>query len=116
MSADLPLLLPAYPEIWLATAACLILVVDLFAPERRRAGIAYTLSLLALAGCAFLTVAATQATGGRSAYTFGDMFVADLMADVLKLLTYVAVALCFVYSRQYLAARGMLRGEYFVLA
>jgi NADH-quinone oxidoreductase subunit N len=26
------------------------------------------------------------------------------------------VALCFVYSRQYLAARGLLRGEYFVLA
>jgi NADH-quinone oxidoreductase subunit N len=116
MSTDLPLLLPAYPEIWLATAACVILVVDLFAPERRRAGVAYALSLVALGGCAFLTIAATQATGGRSAYTFADMFVADLMADVLKLLTYVAVALCFVYSRQYLAARGMLRGEYFVLA
>jgi NADH-quinone oxidoreductase subunit N len=116
MNTDLPLLLPAYPEIWLATMACLILVVDLFAPERRRAGVAYGLSLFALAGCAFLTIAATQATGGRSAYTFGDMFVADLMADVLKLLTYVAVALCFVYSRQYLAARGLLRGEYFVLA
>jgi NADH-quinone oxidoreductase subunit N len=116
MSTDLPLLLPAYPEIWLAMAACLILVVDLFVPEQRRAGLAYALSLLALGGCVLLTIGATQATGGRSAYTFGDMFVADLMADVLKLLTYVAVALCFVYSRQYLAARGLLRGEYFVLA
>jgi NADH-quinone oxidoreductase subunit N len=44
------------------------------------------------------------------------MFVADLMANVLKLLTYIAVSFCLVYSRRYLAQRGMLRGEYFVLA
>src|SRR5215470_18017191 len=44
------------------------------------------------------------------------MFVADPIASVLKLVTYLAVSVCFVYSRQYLAERGMLRGEYFVLA
>ena len=44
------------------------------------------------------------------------MFVADLMAHTLKLVSYVAVAACFVYSRRYLADRDMLRGEYFVLA
>ena len=44
------------------------------------------------------------------------MFVADLMAHTLKMLSYVAVAACFVYSRRYLADRDMLRGEYFVLA
>jgi NADH-quinone oxidoreductase subunit N len=38
------------------------------------------------------------------------------MAHVLKLVIYVAVAGCFVYSRQYLAERGLLRAEYFVLA
>ncbi len=116
MSPDLPLLLPAYPEIWLAAMASVILLVDLFAPERWRNAATYGLALATLAGCAFLTIGVAQATGGRSAYTFGDMFVADLMADLLKLLTYVAVALCFVYSRRYLAERGMLRGEYFVLA
>ena len=116
MSAGLPLLLVAYPEIWLAAAASIILVVDLFVPEGRREAIVYLLSQLTLAGCAILTVAVVQATGGSSAYTFGDMLVVDLMASVLKLLTYVAVSLCLVYSRQYLAERGMLRGEYFVLA
>jgi NADH-quinone oxidoreductase subunit N len=115
MSSDLPLLLPAYPEIWLAAMASLILLVDLVVPERRRNATTYALSLATLAGCAFLTIGVAQATGGRSAYTFGDMFVADLMAEVLKLLTYVAVALCLVYSRRYLADRDMLRGEYFVL-
>jgi NADH-quinone oxidoreductase subunit N len=115
MNPDFPLLLPAYPEIWLAVMTSAILVVDLFVPERRRNATSYVLSLVTLAGCAFLTIGVAQATGGRSAYTFGDMFVADLMAEVLKLLTYVAVALCIVYSRRYLAERGMLRGEYFVL-
>ena len=112
----LPILLPAYPEIWLLVMASTILVVDLFLPERSRRSVVYWLSLATLAGCAVLTIVAAQATGGQSAYTFGDMFVADLMAHTLKLLSYLAVAACFVYSRRYLADRDMLRGEYFVLA
>jgi len=35
-------------------------------------------------------------------YAFHNMFVDDLMSDVLKLLTYLAVAMMLVYSRQYL--------------
>jgi NADH-quinone oxidoreductase subunit N len=112
----LPLLLPAYPEIWLLAMASIILVVDLFLPEHSRRSVVYWLSLATLAGCALLTIVAAQATGGQPAYTFGDMFVADLMAHTLKLLSYLAVAACFVYSRRYLADRDMLRGEYFVLA
>jgi NADH-quinone oxidoreductase subunit N len=115
MSPNIPLMLPAYPEIWLAAMASLILVVDLYLPAARRS-VVYTLSQLTLAGCAVLTVVAYQVTGGRVAHTFGEMFVADPMASVLKIVTYLAVSMCFVYSRQYLAERGMLRGEYFVLA
>ncbi|HKC43748.1 MAG TPA: NADH-quinone oxidoreductase subunit NuoN [Burkholderiales bacterium] len=115
MNPDIPLMLPAYPEMWLAAMASLILVVDLYLPAARR-GAVYALSQLTLAGCAVLTVLTYRATGGQVAHTFGDMFVADPMATVLKLVTYLAVSVCFVYSRQYLAERGMLRGEYFVLA
>ncbi len=46
----------------------------------------------------------------------GGMFVADLLADVLKIFAYIAVSLTLVYSRSYLAARGLFRGETFVLA
>jgi len=113
---SLPILLPAYPEIWLLVMAAAILLVDLFLPEAGRRAAVYWLSLATLAGCAVLTVLAVQATGGQVAHTFGDMFVADLMAHTLKFLSYVAVAACLVYSRRYLADRGMLRGEYFVLA
>jgi len=34
------------------------------------------------------------------------MFVDDLMADVLKLLIYLAVSMMLVYSRQYLVVRA----------
>jgi len=45
----------AVPEIWLAAAICVILLVDVFAGERRR-GLTPTLTLLALAVGAGLTV------------------------------------------------------------
>ena len=112
---DLPILLPAYAEVLLLVMGSVILLVDLFLPERLR-GLTYWLSVATLAACFVVTVEVVRATGGQSAYTFGGMFVADLMANVLKLLTYAAVAVSLVYSRQYLAQRGMLRGEFFVLA
>ena len=115
MLTDLPPVSIAYPEIFLLAAGCAILVIDLLLAEDRR-WVAYVLSLAALLGCAVLTVIVTAMTGGRLAYTFNGMFVSDIMASVLKMFTYVSVVLCLVYSRTYLADRGLYRGEYFVLA
>jgi NADH-quinone oxidoreductase subunit N len=114
MLTGLPIMLPAYPEIFLLAAGCVILVIDLFLNEERR-WLSYALSLAALAGCAFLTVGVAVATEGRPATTFNGMFVSDAMATALKMFTYLAVALGLVYSRAYLADRGLFRGEYFVL-
>src|SRR5882724_2646896 len=107
-------MLPAYPEIFLLAAGCAILVIDLFLKDGAR-WVSYALSLATLLGCAVLTLAVTAATGGQPATTFNGMFVSDLMASVLKMCTYVAVAACLVYPRTYLADRGLYRGEYFVL-
>src|SRR5690242_11268550 len=115
MLTNLPIMLPAYPEIFLLAAACAILVIDLFLRQESRR-LTYALSLGTLAGCAALTLIVTAATGGRPHTTFNGMFVSDMMASVLKMCTYVAVALCLVYSRVYVADRGLFRGEYFVLA
>ena len=43
------------------------------------------------------------------------MVVDDLVADVLRLFSFVAVSLVLFYSRTYLALRGLFRGETFVL-
>jgi NADH-quinone oxidoreductase subunit N len=115
MTPELPLLLPAYPEIVVVAMASLVLLADLFLPERLR-GLTYWMSQATLAACAVLTVGVVQITAGQPSITFGGMFVADLMAAVLKLVTFATVAACFVYSRRYLAERGLLSGEFFVLA
>jgi NADH-quinone oxidoreductase subunit N len=114
MMSNLPIMLPAYAEIFLIGMACVILLVDLYLPERLRE-VTYVLSLLALVGCAALTLFVAAATGGQVAYTFNGMFVSDPMANVLKFFIYIAVALCLVYSRSYLADRGLYRGEFFVM-
>jgi len=114
MNFPMPDLLPAYAEIFLVVMASVILIADLFVSSRER-GLSYGLSLVTLLGCAVLTVGTTQATGAQVTYTFGNMFVSDYMGSVLKMFTYIAVATCFVYSRGYLADRGLLKGEYFAL-
>jgi NADH-quinone oxidoreductase subunit N len=115
MLTRLPIMLLAYPEIFLLAAGCAILVIDLFLTDAKR-WVTYALSLATLLGCALLTLVVTGMTGGQLATTFNGMFVSDMMASTLKMFTYIAVALCLVYSRVYMADRGLYRGEYFVLA
>lgn len=102
---------PAYPEVFMLGMVCAILVADLFIRDDKRI-ITYALTQAALAGC-FAVTWATSTVG--PVYTFSGMFVDDLMSDVLKLLTYISVMTMLVYSRAYIAARGMFRGEFFVL-
>jgi NADH-quinone oxidoreductase subunit N len=111
MEIPVPDLALAAPEIFLLAAACTVLLVDLFLSDESR-WVSYVLTLLSLAGCAVLV--GTGAT--TTAYTFSDMFVRDPMADVLKVFVCIAVAGILVYCRAYVGARGMYRGELFVLA
>ncbi|OGA50480.1 MAG: NADH-quinone oxidoreductase subunit N [Betaproteobacteria bacterium RIFCSPLOWO2_12_FULL_62_58] len=103
---------PAYPELFLLTMVCVILVADLFISDDNRI-VTYGLTQAALAGCIAITYLGSRL---EPAYTFSGMFVDDLMSDVLKLLVYLGVMVILVYSRAYIAARGMFRGEFFVLA
>ncbi|MGQ0752462.1 MAG: NADH-quinone oxidoreductase subunit NuoN [Betaproteobacteria bacterium] len=103
---------PAYPELFLLGMVCLILIVDLFVSDGRRI-VTYALTQLALAGAIAITWLTLRI---EPAYTFSGMFVDDVMSDVLKMLLYLGVMVILVYSRAYLAARGMFRGEFFVLA
>jgi NADH-quinone oxidoreductase subunit N len=105
-------LAPAFAELYLLGMVCVILVVDLFVSDDKRV-VTYALTQLALAGA--FTITFITATG-QPVYTFSGMFVDDVMSDVLKLLVYIAVMVMLVYSRPYVAARGMFRGEFFVLA
>lgn len=105
----IPNILPALPEIFVFGMACVILVADAFRSERARL-LPYVLAQLTLVGAAVLT-----ALGDERGYTFGQMFVADDLSVLLKLGVYAVTFVVFAYSRDYLQARGMYRGEYFVL-
>jgi NADH-quinone oxidoreductase subunit N len=106
-------LVPAVPEIWLVCAICVILLVDVFAGARRR-GLTPTLTLLALAAAAALTLGYGRVA--QRTLLFNGMYVADELALVLKLAAFLVVALALLYSRAYLETRRILRGEYYVLA
>ena len=102
----------AAAEIFLLTAVCVILLVDVFLSDKSR-WITYALSLLTLVGAAFVTV--HFAVESRVT-AFEGMFIADPMGDVLKLFSYGTVGVSLLYSREYLQRHGLFRGEYFVLA
>ena len=108
---DLPDMLPAAAEIFLLGMACIVLVVDVYLPERFRR-FTYQLSQASLAGAALLVLATFPDT---RATTFEGAFVADPMAAVLKMFILVVSGFGLFYSRVHLEARRLMRGEYFVL-
>ena len=111
--SDWAALAPAIPEIWLAAASCVILMVEVFAGERRRALVA-NLSLLALVAGAVLT--GLYAHVRARTVMFDGMYVADELGFTLKLAGFLFVAMTLLYSRRYLQDRHILRGEYYVLS
>ena len=105
-------LTPAYAEVFLLVMVCAILLVDLFVTDEARTA-TYALTLATVLGC-FLITGFTDWRG--ELYTFSGMFVADSMANMLKLGIYVAIGVTLVYSQAYILARGIARGEFYILA
>ncbi|OZA29985.1 MAG: NADH-quinone oxidoreductase subunit N [Hydrogenophilales bacterium 17-61-9] len=103
---------PALPEIFVLVMVSLILLIDAAVDDSKRY-LAYVLSLLTLAGAAFLT---TRDLSSMPVLTLGGLFIDDPLSDVLKLFLYLSVAVVLVYSRDYLRERGLYKGEFFVLA
>ena len=101
----------ARPEIFLGLATCGILLVDLLLKDAQRywIGVLSVATLLVTAG---FTLA--QPVAGR-VVALGGMFELDGMAQVLKIVTLLTVAIVFLYSTDYLKRRSILKGEYYVL-
>jgi len=111
MEMDLHSLIPLLPELVLLFAGCAILVLDLFLADRQR-DLTYAFSLAALLAAAGAAI--FVGGGGREIVMSGN-FVRDALADALKVAIFTVTALAFVYSRAYLQARKLYRGEYYVL-
>ena len=101
----------ALPEIFLLSMACLILVVDVYLPAEKR-NLTYVLTQFSL--IATLALLLSNQTDTR-VLAFNDLFVQDAMADALKLFIVIISFGVFVYSREYLQARNIFKGEFYVL-
>ncbi|MFA4970900.1 MAG: proton-conducting transporter membrane subunit, partial [Sulfuritalea sp.] len=107
----MPDLYPAAPEIFLLLMSFLVLFVDLVFGTTHR-WMAAMLTAVTMIGCAAITLVTFD---GQTTLTFSNMFVDDHLSDFLKLVTYLAVIMMLVYSRQYMADRGLDKGEFYVL-
>jgi NADH-quinone oxidoreductase subunit N len=106
--------LPALPEMLLLVGTCAIMIADLYVKDEGRR-VSAVLAQVVLALCAAATLFVIWASGGTTYYLFNGLFVADSLSHLLKLVCYLAVSVALVYSRSYLAERGMLRGEFISL-
>jgi NADH-quinone oxidoreductase subunit N len=106
--------IPALPEALLLVGACLVMIVDLYVKSERRT-LSFVLAQVVLALCALVTLLVLALSHPAKYYLFNGLFVADSLSHLLKLACYVAVSAALVYSRAYLADRGLLRGEFISL-
>jgi NADH-quinone oxidoreductase subunit N len=106
--------LPVLPEVVVLLGTSALLIGDRFAKRAdRRASYVGAQIVLLLTVLAILFV--LRGTGASRLVIFNGLFVADAMANVLKLFATVAVGVALVYSRQYLLDRGLFRGEFLAL-
>jgi NADH-quinone oxidoreductase subunit N len=105
------ILLPVLPEIVLLAAACAILLIDVSLSDRRR-HVSFWLTQITLLACAWITLTTARVEPVR---ILDGLVIDDMLSDILKFFSYIAISLMLFYSRGYLAARGLFRGETFVL-
>ena len=107
----MPDLIPAAAEVFLTTALCVVLLVDVFLKQEQRL-VTFRLVMLSLMGAALCTAY----FGTEETVTIlSGAFIGDPAGNVLKLFSYLVVAIVFLYSRDYLVRAGLFKGEFFIL-
>ncbi|SEI83332.1 MULTISPECIES: NADH-quinone oxidoreductase subunit NuoN [unclassified Achromobacter] len=103
----------ATPEILLLIFGLAILLIDAVSnhPERKPT---FLLTMLALG--VLTVVSAVQWKNGVAGSTFNGLYVTDELSHLLKIASYVAVAVTLIYGRVYAQVRDMVKGgELYVL-
>ncbi len=102
-----------YPEAWLLLAACAVILADVFSndPQRR-----LTFWLTQGSVAVYTVLQAVAFDAGDTAYAMAGMVVTDPMGHLLAALAGAATMITLAYARPTLAARDMLKGEFFTLS
>jgi NADH-quinone oxidoreductase subunit N len=112
MSFETPNLIPALPEIFVLGMACVVLLANVYRRDPE-CFLTYLLTQVTMIGALILTVTLHSATPEM---TFSNSYIKDAMSDILKVFIYLVTFVALLYSRKYLKARDLNRGEYYVLA
>jgi NADH-quinone oxidoreductase subunit N len=102
-----------YPEAWLLFAACAITLADLFVTDPARRP---TFWLTQAAIGVFAALHLVQFNGGATAYGMSGTVVTDPMGHLLAFFAALSVMATIAYARPTLAAREMMKGEFFTLS
>ena len=109
-AATMPLLAPAYPELFLAVAAMALLMLGVFRGDGSSRLVSW-LGVLVLAVTILLVAMQPAAT----AITFGGLFVSDAFGRFAKVLILLGSAFAIILSLAYVRTEKMERFEYPVL-
>ena len=101
----------AAPEIVLLGLICAVLIADLFIDDENRVR-TFWISILSLG--AMLLVLNATAPAAR-AVIFSGSYVSDPLSHILKIAAVILVAITFLYSRDYLRANEIHKGEFYLL-
>jgi NADH-quinone oxidoreductase subunit N len=108
---DLSAYIYAAPEMTLLGLICVVLVADLFVDnEHRMATFWMAMASLGITLWTLLSTAPEAPT-----MVFSNAYVSDALSQVLKITATGFVALTFLYSRDYLRANDLHKGEFYVL-
>lgn len=105
-----PDLTPALPEIFMLVMVCAVLVIDVFLEQHQR-HITYMLTQATLLGALIITLTTANYTE-NPIIAFHGHYIKDAMSDLLKIGIYIFSLAIFIYSRDYLKQRNILKGEY----
>ncbi|MBT3557956.1 MAG: NADH-quinone oxidoreductase subunit NuoN [Rhodospirillales bacterium] len=115
--SEMPNLVPALPELFLAVAILALLMIGVFLKSdtadnaMRTSRQIWMLSILTLV----LTALLVLTVSGERLYTFNGMFVTDQFAVFMKILILGGAGLTLLISRDYLEMNSMGRFEYGIL-
>ena len=108
---DLSAYIYAAPEMTLLGLICVVLIADLFVDnEHRKATFWMAMASLGVTLWVLLSTAPETQT-----MVFSNAYVSDALSQVLKITAVGFVALTFLYSRDYLRANDLHKGEFYVL-
>ena len=121
MNFVVPDFYPAAAEIFVAVMALVIMLASTFA-RRVASTLAYMLTQFTLIGAALITIRVADGNWQEasnsfiSQYTFGNLFIGDMLGAFLKLLICFSMAIALLYGRGYLGNRNIDKPEYYLLA